>query len=385
MQELFLQGQFDALVALGLRGEKAVQGNDWALVVAALARMGRVPEAEALLRAVAPELAAGAWGFAAYHVYPAPQLKGSRSAAPFYVWHALARGRFAAGRLGKALALADRAAPHRKKAFFPAYAVRLDAELRLHLHGMRGELALAEAAYDATEKSSDLSLMYALYQARHGRGEAALHGIRAETPAQGASLELERSRLQLLAGHEDIAQRTLTRAAHLIEPLGHPRFDRALLLRRVDLHMARWELPEASVLIRVLSAGVDEAQEAVAALEIASRAIACQKAMGRADELQRAAVAFARLKELTTYVVPRHPEPRERAPRAEGLNARQLTFLEELAPEGFASVHEYRERFGVSEITACRDLARMVAQGVLRRYGRARATRYAHSEKVVGD
>src|SRR5262249_26725414 len=68
----------------------------------------------------------------------------------------------------------------------------------------------------------------------------------------------------------------------------------------------------------------------------------------------------------------------ETAPRIENnpskltlqrLNYRQIGFLRQMKDDEFASVHEYRKKFKVSEITACRDLSGLFAQGFLLRVG----------------
>lgn len=375
-QTLFAQGQFEDLLGRGLRGRKPVpSGDEWAYVAAALASTGRAPEAEALLSAGGAGMSSEAQGFAWYHVRPA-RLAARRQAAPFYARHALARALFAKGRLDQAARVAASARRYHETAFDAAYAAALDAELRVHLHGMRGELALSEAAFSAARWTAALALSRALYRARHGDGGAALQGLVPETPAQEASVLLERARLLLLAGKLDPAQRALVRAAAAIEPLAMPRFDRFFALRRFDLAVARGDLAEALIQLRVIESALDPRDEAILALECASRKIACLKALGRATELAEAARRFSDLRQRTGYRVPAHPVPRDRLAAAPGLNSRQLTFLSELAPGAFTDVHAYRARFDVAEITACRDLAAMVAQGALKRCGKARATRY---------
>ena len=71
------------------------------------------------------------------------------------------------------------------------------------------------------------------------------------------------------------------------------------------------------------------------------------------------------------------PAPSWNEPAAEeGLNHRQIEILEWLRKVRFVSVGECRERFGVSEITALRDLADLTRRNFVLRIGKARATRY---------
>ncbi len=66
---------------------------------------------------------------------------------------------------------------------------------------------------------------------------------------------------------------------------------------------------------------------------------------------------------------------------AADLNHRQIQFLSLLKPQQFIDVHDYRKMFRVSEITASRDLSLLNQQGLVVRMGRARATRYALTER----
>ena len=59
-----------------------------------------------------------------------------------------------------------------------------------------------------------------------------------------------------------------------------------------------------------------------------------------------------------------------------GLNMRQAKFMRELKIGEFKSVHDYKDRFDISELTACRDLSNLIRAGLVVRVGRARATRY---------
>jgi hypothetical protein len=188
-----------------------------------------------------------------------------------------------------------------------------------------------------------------------------------------ASVALERARLQLVGRKLDAGQRSLAKAAKAVEGLGLPRFDRSYALRRIDLAIARGELAEALIQLRLFEAAL-AADDAILAFEAVSRKVACLRYLGRVDELEGAAQRFSQLKAATGYIVPPHPTPRPGEKLT--LTPRQRDFLAEMRPGALADVHAYQKRFGVSEITACRDLAAMVAHGALKRLGKARATRY---------
>jgi hypothetical protein len=65
------------------------------------------------------------------------------------------------------------------------------------------------------------------------------------------------------------------------------------------------------------------------------------------------------------------------------LNHRQLNFLKKLKADVFIHVKKYQEQYGISEITACRDLAMLQREGYVVRVGRARATRYVLNNGVI--
>jgi len=65
------------------------------------------------------------------------------------------------------------------------------------------------------------------------------------------------------------------------------------------------------------------------------------------------------------------------------LNHRQVKFMLGAKTGEFTSVHQYKDRFDVSEITASRDLSNLFRLGFVIRIGRARATRYSIKEKFT--
>jgi DNA-binding winged helix-turn-helix (wHTH) protein len=75
--------------------------------------------------------------------------------------------------------------------------------------------------------------------------------------------------------------------------------------------------------------------------------------------------------------------PSSRQESATLLNHRQIALVRALKPSDFVTIKTYRKRFGVSDMTALRDLAALQSQGFVVRVGRARATRYAHPKTVL--
>jgi hypothetical protein len=74
------------------------------------------------------------------------------------------------------------------------------------------------------------------------------------------------------------------------------------------------------------------------------------------------------------------PQPPTAAPVGEvDLNHRQLRALPWMRQTEFIDVRAYARRFRVCTMTACRDLGDLYRKGIVRRQGRARATRYALS------
>lgn len=66
----------------------------------------------------------------------------------------------------------------------------------------------------------------------------------------------------------------------------------------------------------------------------------------------------------------------------EGLSRRQLLIMAALEREPFIDVRACVERFGVSRVTALRDLQELCARGLVRRVGRARATAYCKAKSA---
>jgi DNA-binding winged helix-turn-helix (wHTH) protein len=93
----------------------------------------------------------------------------------------------------------------------------------------------------------------------------------------------------------------------------------------------------------------------------------------------RASVEAKVPKEGQAPAAPRPPSPVS-SQLMSVLNHRQIEILEWLRERRFLAVSEARAKFGVSEITALRDLDGLRRRGLVARNGKARATRYSLSE-----
>jgi DeoR/GlpR family transcriptional regulator of sugar metabolism len=62
---------------------------------------------------------------------------------------------------------------------------------------------------------------------------------------------------------------------------------------------------------------------------------------------------------------------------AAAFNYRQIALLDELDRRAFLSARDCVQFFGVSRVTAFRDLEELRRQGIVRRHGKGRASQYA--------
>ncbi len=372
--------------------------------VARLAANGRLPEAEALAATLSPRLAPHEQAAAYYHVLAAYALACRHTEArrafrllvrtrgsKFYGWHGAARLRLADGRIREATKLASQAEVSNDYERF------LADELAGQLAGLSGD---AERAATHLERAAawiraagrvvtadQLSGLVPLFRARHGLARA-LPILPADAhPLQRAAFALETARLAALAEDLQTARGCLRDAARLATVGASTRFELTITIRTIDLALAEGDAATARVLARRLSATLDVRRDRIPLFELVAREEAAARALGMQDASVVLQSRLVQMAHRTGYVPPRFPSgdklaeakvtPRPpRRSESASLNVRQVELVEALVAGEVLDVHAYRARFDVSEITACRDLARLVALGHLERLGKARATRY---------
>jgi hypothetical protein len=199
-----------------------------------------------------------------------------------------------------------------------------------------------------------------------------------------AVLDLEIVRQALRLGDREAAEAAFLEATKVIAaaPVGSAGVRRCmatLSLRLSDLRLSAGDAPGALVAAITTLGSIDPEVDKLVHCEVLARRAAAEEALG----MNSAAVSRQMLKRLaqrTGWQAPQvvaAPKPAAAASEAhQGLNLRQERLLREWKRDEAMDVHTYRQRYGVSEITACRDLAGMVRLGVARRVGKARATRY---------
>jgi hypothetical protein len=274
-------------------------------------------------------------------------------------------------------------------------------------------LRAAETVAEQLGRTASVSaaiLAQALYEARYGSAPRAaiarltaarvqLVKISAETPVVTAALGLELARQHLLASDGPGARQVLAGVAAALVPSPGRRFEAAYHLRLAEL--AAFEGTPAAAYLHATAAtrSLDASEDPLPLAEALAHEVDLLRRLGQTAASALVARRLAALERRTAYRVPAVPatqaasQPRQApsnapvapvaplAPRPEGvdasaLNLRQTTLLDELAARAAIDVHQYRRRFDVSEITACRDLAGLTRAGFLQRVGKARATRY---------
>ncbi len=422
LTSLFYSGNYGVLVdrAILSRGS-SFQPDECPVVISALAALGQSKDAELLLSHQRDLLTPDGLIFALYHLAVAQVAAGKlpearknlarafslrnnalEDSSLFFIYQGIAYYRYATGRLGNALRNVHRAGEFVRRAGLP-YEGMLWRELLGHILILTGETApgLAELDFaislaknaDRREQMRSLRTASVVYRARYvEEPKVATLSLKAEIKdlATGdrysrAALLLELVRQETLLRRLIPARQTLAEASRLILTLGNLRHELSLDLKLLDVLMLSAEWDQALIVSQAVLRQLNPEADRLLALELWARRRTILEALEIPEGRDEAARRVRELERVTGYFRPQEPEgsldTQRVAVRAPGydegtLNHRQEELLRDIKPTDVIDVHMYRKRFGVSEITACRDLATLAKSGRLKRLGKARATRY---------
>lgn len=419
LTSLFYSGNYGALVDRAiLSGGSSFEPEESPLVISALAALGQSKDAELLLSHQRDLLTPDGLIFALYHLAVAQVAAGKlpearknlarafslrnnalEDSSLFFIYQGIAYYRYATGRLGNALSNVHRAGEFVRRAGLP-YEAMLWRELLGHVLILTGETAagLAELDFavslakhtDRRDQTRSLRTAAIVYRARYLEDtKTALQTLKGELKdlAGGerysrASLLLELVRQETLARRLLPARQALAEATRLILTLGNRRHELSLDLRLLDVLMLSGEWDQALIVSQAVLRQLNPEADRLLALELWARRRTILDALDLPEGRDEAARRVRELERQSGYFRPLEPQrdkttvkvsaPLEESP----LNHRQEELLRDLKATDVIDVHQYRKRFNVSEITACRDLATLAKSGRLKRLGKARATRY---------
>lgn len=425
---LFYSGNYGLLVDRAiLSGESSFDPESSHFVVSALAGLGQSRDAELLLSHQLDLLSPDGLIFALYHLAVAQVAAGKLPEARknlarafslrnnalddrslFFIYQGIAYYRYATGRLASALRNVHRAGEFVRRAGLP-YESMLWRELHGHILVLTGETSsgLSELEFaislakgvERREQMRSLRTASIVYKARYAQDtKAAVTSLKTELKdlATGdryarASLLLELVRQETLARRLLVARQTLAEASQLILTLGNLRHELSLNLRLLDVMMLSGEWDQALIVSQGVLRQLNPESDRFLALELWARRRTILDALALPEARDEAARRVRELERQTGYFRPQEPQRTaalgggarsyntpvvDRSLPDDGLNHRQEELLQGLSPTDVIDVHQYRKRFQVSEITACRDLASLAKSGRLKRLGKARATRY---------
>lgn len=384
--------------------------------VAALAAVGQLKEAELTLALKFEELNADQQVFVYYHLAVANinagrykeasgfVVKASRlrflfkePVSNFYMFMAFAYYRYAGGKARQGQNFAFRAGGFLNKTT-GSYPLFLWLELMGNLSFLSGDVANAEDyVADALRCASELErqgsvralkMSLILHKARQNKDSASAIATLEKAYSElgpldsflKASLCFESVRHNALIGRTDAGHKVYRQGLAHATRFSSRRMDIVKLLRQVDLHSAERNYHLALPLLEMLETHLIKDEDRLYLAEtLDKKAVVCF-ALSFGKQARDAEERLTALIRKTGIYVPRQQKPGVPAAQSlsvtSSLNYRQIAFLAEMQAGKSVDVHDYRQRFGVSEITACRDLSQLTAEKYLIRVGKARATRY---------
>lgn len=326
----------------------------------------------------------------------------------FFMWQGLAFYRFYSGRMRQGLRAAQKSFEFALMTDF-AYGRMVAAEVKGHLLYLTGKHqqgleSLEHAANFARSLQNALvlksvSLALATYESRSQTDEKkAVKKLREVIKAlpQGdrfaeSSLRLEISRQLTKSGQLKASRKELDGVQRLLFRQSHYRYDSILSIRFADWHDANGDFWEALLHTNYALKSLDETTDPLILVEAQMRRTKILASLGLKDAYKQSLAKVSRLSQQTgDYGSQRFLEDpkalakkEKAAPIKCNVNHRQIQILRHLEDHEFIDVSEAKEMFGVSEITACRDLSSLTKKEMVVRVGKARATRYTKGQQTV--
>lgn len=418
VKKTFYAGNFPAVLSATIYSQDG-RGYDTLCVpyvIASLGAIGQLREAELTLAMKFEELDADQQVFVYYHLAVANVnagrfaqaasfvVKASRlrflfkeSVSNFYMFMAFAYYRYAGGKARQGQNFAFRAGGFLNKST-GSYPLFLWLELMGNLSFLAGDSTNAEDYIaDAVRCAAELGRMASvrsmkvsliLNRSKHAKDSAAAVSTLEQTYSElgphdsflKASICMELVRHNTFIGRTDAAHRIYQQALSHSARFNSRRMDIVKLLRQADIHIAERHFHLSLPLLELLETHMLKQEDKVYLGEALDKKSLTQYALGFGSQARMTDEKLAKLVRTSGIYIPRQQRPGITSPQTTSitgsLNYRQIAFLAEMESGKSVDVHDYRQRFGVSEITACRDLSQLTAEKYLIRVGKARATRY---------
>ncbi len=412
----FQAGNYPAVLQATIFSEYRQYSTDLVpLVVSSLGAVGQHKEAELTLALKFEELTADQLVFVYYHLAVANInsgrfqqavgfiVKASRlrflfedNDSNFYLFMAFAYHRYACGKARQGLSFAYRAGGFLNRVASP-YQLFLWLELMGNLSFLTGDIENAtDYTAEATKAAVDiertgsvraLTVSTALHLAKHTRDSSAaiarLEKIFGDLGPldvfMKASVCFELVRHNALLGRVDAAHKIYRQGLSHASRFASRRMDIIKLLRQIDIHLAEKNFHFCLPILETVDGHLLREEDRVYLAEVLDRLTATYFSLSLTKKLNEAEYRLSALTRQSGIYVQRQQRTQIQTTSLSptgNLNYRQIAFLAEMQPGQSSDVHAYRQRFGVSEITACRDLSLLTTEKYLLRVGKARATKY---------
>lgn len=386
------------------------------LVISSLGAIGQLREAELTLALKYEELSADQLVFVYYHLAVAninsgrfQQASGyigkasrlrflfNDQASNFYLFMAFAYYRYAGGKARQGTNFAYRAGGFLNKNT-GSYSLFLWLELMGNLGFLGGDSKNAgEYSAEALRLAAELGrtgsvralkISSALHVSKHSRDSAGaiaqLEQVYSDLGPLDAfhksSVCFELVRHNALIGRIDAAGKIYRQGLSHASRFSSRRLDIVKLLRQVDIHLADQNYHFCLPVLEMIDTHMLRAEDQVYLAETLDKLTHTYFYLSMNKQARAAEQRLEALIHRSGIFLSRHQRSQNTSVSSlsvtGSLNYREIAFLAEMQPGQSIDVHDYKLRFGVSEITACRDLSHLTAEKYLIRVGKARATKY---------
>lgn len=386
------------------------------MVISSLAAIGQLRESELTLALKYEELSADQLAFIYYHLavaninsgrfQPAAEyiVRASRlrslfddQTSNFFLFMALAYYRYAGGKARQGTNFAYRAGGFLNKNT-GSYTLFLWLELMGNLGFLTGDTENAsEYSADALRLAGELGRSGSV---RALKISSSLQMSKHSRDSTGAVAQLERVYGELgpldaflkssvcfeLVRHNALINRNESAGKIYRQGLAHAgrfssrRLDIVKLLRQVDIHLAELNYHFCLPILEMIDAHLLRNEDQVYLAETLDKLTHVYFYLSMNAQARKAEERLEVLVRRTGIYLLRHQRSQNAMVSSlsvtGSLNYREIAFLAEMQPGQSIDVHDYKLRFGVSEITACRDLSHLTTEKYLIRVGKARATKY---------